>query len=169
MADAHWTRLPEATPSRNEVLGFAKRTRRNLDFIAQAQVDGDAVHLVTQIVLSLLGIVIFPYERHLDDIGYGVAIDRTLKRLETEGWPHWNTQNGSRETKTLRHLLRHVRNATAHNNVSFDSESGRTEEVSVSFTSYYPDESWEWTGTIRADQLYDFCDRFLHVVEDYVG
>jgi hypothetical protein len=61
--EANLTQQP--TPTRNDTLEFCRRTRRNLEFIENApQNDPTApVHAVTQLALSLLGIVVFPYER----------------------------------------------------------------------------------------------------------
>jgi hypothetical protein len=59
-APGAWSRPPESMPGRNETEGFAKRTRRNLDFILAAQQQHEDVHVVSQVVLSLLGIVVFP-------------------------------------------------------------------------------------------------------------
>ena len=41
--------------------GFAQRTRKNLLYIEEASRSGADVHAVTQIVNSLLGLVVFPW------------------------------------------------------------------------------------------------------------
>jgi hypothetical protein len=50
-------------PNRNKTEGFAAGTRRNVDFILAAHQEHADVHVVTQVVLSLLGLVVFPFER----------------------------------------------------------------------------------------------------------
>lgn len=160
-----WSRSPEDIPRRGEVLGFAERTRRNLDYVHGAYEGGEPVHLVTQVVLSLLGIVVFPWERH----GRALGFDRSLAELEALGWPAWQAKAGSYPPKKLDHLVRRLRNATAHNNIAFDSDSRDPAKVNVSFTSYNEDETWQWTGIIRADRLLVFCHLFLQQIDEYIG
>jgi len=45
--------------SRNHALTFAQRTRENLLHIERAAKAGDDVHVVTQLAISLLGLVVF--------------------------------------------------------------------------------------------------------------
>lgn len=52
--------------SRNDSRGFADRTRKNLLFIEQAYESGNDVHVVTQIVTSSLGLIVFPWEHEAD-------------------------------------------------------------------------------------------------------
>ena len=49
----------------NEALEFARRTRRNLGFIDKAKAEGADVHVVTQLTLSLFGLVVFRNEKML--------------------------------------------------------------------------------------------------------
>jgi hypothetical protein len=57
--------------SRNESEGFAQRTRENLEFITHAKQQGSHVHVVTQLVNSMLGLVIFPWEAAVLDEAKG--------------------------------------------------------------------------------------------------
>ena len=158
--------LPDASfvlPSRNDILGFAERTRRNLDFIRGAHQGGERnVHLVTQVVLSLLGIVVVPYEQYFKQIN----LNHKLSDLEALGWPRWSQTGWA--AVDLQHLLRRVRNAIAHSQIAFNSDSDRPADVRLTFTCSFED-SRVWRGEIPADQLLDFCQRFLMYVEEYVG
>lgn len=49
--------------SRSDSHGFAQRTLKNLEYIEKRRKAGDDVHVVTQRVLSLLGLVACPWER----------------------------------------------------------------------------------------------------------
>jgi len=119
--------------TRNEALEFARRARQNLEFIEQAAAarpaDG-SVHVITQLTLSLLGMVVFPKEKLLLD-----SIEaKTLAGLAKDGWPTWLiTRDQPRKpedtTDTLGKLLRHVRNAVAHGRITFTSDSPRPEDV----------------------------------------
>lgn len=153
----------ERLPSRNEVLGFAERTRRNLDFIIDTHERGErGVHVVTQAVLSLLGVVIFPYEQYFK----WMNLNHTLSELEAMGWPRWDQSGWTADN--LQHLLRRIRNATAHSNISFSSESDQPADVQVVFECSF-DDGQTWRGVIPSDHLIAFCQHFLTYVEDYVG
>lgn len=68
--------------TRNEALEFARRTRLNLEFIEHAAAgDPTKVHVVTQLTLSLLGLVVFPKEKLLLDH----TTTKTLASLTNEG------------------------------------------------------------------------------------
>lgn len=160
-----WDRTPEALPSRNEVAGFAERTRKNLDFILAAQRDGEDVHAITQVVLSLLGIVVFPFER----LAKAWSRDWSLDELDAQGWPTWTYGASSKTPLTLRDLIANIRHATAHNNIAFSSESRDLREVTVTFKNRPPHGKWEWSGSIRADHLLAFCRRYLDLMLNVVG
>ncbi len=53
--------------TRNKAIEFARRTKVNLEFIEQAKRAGESVHEVTQLALSLLGLIVFPKEKLLLD------------------------------------------------------------------------------------------------------
>src|ERR1041385_4283083 len=71
--------------SRNDVLIFAARARDNLQYIEEAAQDGVPVHPITQLALSLLGLIVFPHEQHLDQ----TLRSRRLDHLIAAGWPRW--------------------------------------------------------------------------------
>ena len=61
--------------SRNTTEGFAQRVRKNLDFIVKKRNEGEDVHEVTQLVTSLLGIIILirygaAYGEYMDRVGF---------------------------------------------------------------------------------------------------
>jgi MarR family transcriptional regulator, temperature-dependent positive regulator of motility len=53
-------------PSRNDILGFAMRARENLRCIEEAFKASNEGHVVTQLICSLLGLIVFPQQRVLD-------------------------------------------------------------------------------------------------------
>jgi HEPN pEK499 p136 len=161
-----WSRPPEDIPGRGETEGFAQRTRKNLDFIVRVHDEHHAdVHVVTQVVLSLLGIVVFPFER----MAAGQQLDWDMKELEAAGWPRWRCAAGSPRTATLWSLIRNLRHATAHSNIAFSSDSRRLDEVEITFTNNPPHGKWVWEASIRADELLEFCRLFLARIEGVVG
>jgi hypothetical protein len=48
--------------SRNAVSGFSERVRKNLLYLNLAKKSGADVHVVTQLITSLLGLIVYPYE-----------------------------------------------------------------------------------------------------------
>jgi len=151
---------------RNQPLVFAARTRKNLDFIEAAALRGEDVHRVIQITVSLLGLVVIPREKlllpHLKDM--------TMASMAAEGWPTWQICLGEAETKTLHDLVRHLRNAAAHGRLDFTSDCRDPAEVDIIAEDMpYGSSEPNWRAHIRADQLRDFCYKFLDLIDDSMG
>lgn len=156
--------------SRNDALEFARRARTNLRFIEQAVASNPAAgaHVVTQLALSLLGMVVFPQEKLLVDKIQEVP----LASLATEGWPTWNItlKDPTRPTHTLGDLTWHLRNAVAHGLISFTSDSPKMDEVVfiVKDRKKRGSEPY-WCAEIRAAELRTFWEHYLLYMEDAVG
>lgn len=135
---------------RNQSLEFARRTMVNLDFIIGAH-DKNSVHVVTQSILSLLGLVVFPWERSAID-----AIKRMkLPVLSSQGWPKWDMSGIN--VVLVGDLIKVLRHSVSHGNVNFDSDSQNPADVIVKFSC--SSKRGEWSGEIRGDQLIEFCRR----------
>jgi len=157
--------------SRNEAFEFATRARQNLEFIEAAASRGDAseVHVVTQLTLSLLGILVFPKEKLL----LGEIESTPLADLTKGGWPAWlvTRDEAGKPTDTLGRLLRHVRNAVAHGRITFSSDSPRMQDVSllVEDKRKREDPAPYWCAEISAMNLKGFCERFLDLIRERTG
>ena len=162
-----WSRPPDGVPGRNETEGFAIRTRRNLDFILAAQQQHEDVHVVTQVVLSLLGLVVFPFERIRKESHQRWL----LTDLEARGWPRWTYLDGTEPSDDLSTLMTNLRHAIAHNNVSFSSDSRHLAEVTITFMNRPPKHNGlvTWKASIRADNLLVFCQQYLGLLEGLIG
>lgn len=146
--------------SRNETLGYAERTRKNLAHIEEALKAGEDVHVITQLGNSLLGLIVFPFEREPTSSIAQVK----MAELSTEGWPEWEISLGKADT--LGELARHLRNATAHGRMSFSSDNRCLEDVFIRVENYYPKSSTpHWRARISAADLRDFCLRFIQLLE----
>lgn len=155
---------PEHRASRNDSLGFARRTLQNLERIEEARQAGDDVHVVTQRVVSLLGLVAYPWEEGFDQ---SIKSQR-LDTLAQDGWPTWSILEGS--TETLGDLVHHLRNAVAHRRVRFSSDSRDPRDVEVEFTDARTKTARpHWRARISADDLLAFCRRFVALVDDTIG
>src|SRR5262245_9494858 len=118
---------PKHLASRGDSVGFAQRTLRNLEYIEKSRQDGADVHVVTQRILSLVGLAAFPWHAGVSDH----IKTRRLEELREEGWPQWTISVGSAET--LDDLVRHLRNAIAHRRVHFSSDDREGGKVEVEF------------------------------------
>jgi hypothetical protein len=65
----------------NLIHDFATRTRANLETLKRPQA-GAPAYEVTQLVNSLLGLLVFPQQKFVDDIP-----KTEISKLEEEGWP----------------------------------------------------------------------------------
>ncbi|MCL4688935.1 MAG: hypothetical protein KJ007_10210 [Burkholderiales bacterium] len=79
---------------KNEAVGFAQRMRRNLEVIEAAYHDREDGHFVTQLINSLLDLVVMPKERKLFDRM------QELRLLQPKAlrWPQSNIEAGRSET-----------------------------------------------------------------------
>ena len=152
--------------SRNDALGFAQRTRKNLVFIKLAFDGGDDVHVVTQLVNSLLGLVVFFRERNLLEF----SATTLLADLESKGWPHVTVTMGVDQCLTLKDLVSHLRNAVAHGRIHFSSESRDLQQVRIMF------EDWKMKAKapyvcfeMNAPELQELCLQLVKLVEEEIG
>jgi hypothetical protein len=151
--------------SRNNALGFARRTRTNLEYIERAFSTREDVHVITQLANSLLGLIVFPWEQKFADHIKAVPIDE----LVAKGWPQFEITKG--ECQTLGQLVRYLRHAVAHGRITFSSDSREINEVSISVENYAhkQDPLPNWSARLEARDLREFCRRFIDLIEDTIG
>jgi hypothetical protein len=154
--------------SRASTEGFAARVRKNLDFIIRMKAQGEDVHEVTQLVTSLLGLIVFPWEAYALK---GLEAE-PLSALQQKGWPPWNIQLDEKgDTTTLGRLTWHLRNAASHRRVRFSSDEPDLANVVIVFEDMpnRPGANVNWRAAIRADQLKSFCDQFTSELRERAG
>lgn len=150
-----------ALPSRNTALGFAARTRKNLEFVEAGFKRGEDVHWVTQLAISLLGLIVFPFAAALP----ARVADLRLEDLESQGWPHWEVSLG--DCATLGELVYHLRNAVAHGHLRFSSDDRVLSAVAIEAEDFKPGtQAAYWRVRIRGDELRAFCFRFIDALEE---
>ena len=66
--------------TRGEAIGFALRTRKNLEYIRHAFGQEEDVHVVTHLVNSLLGIVVVPKERYFEESFWSISLEELTRR-----------------------------------------------------------------------------------------
>ena len=156
--------------TRNEPLGFAQRTSKNLEYIRQAFDRNEDVHVVTHLVNSILGIVIVPEQRYSDQPFWSITLEELI--IE-QGWPRWNItldkpKKGKPKTETLGDLIWHLRNATAHGRFRFsgDPDSRHLSEVGLvvedkPIGAKHPN----WRAEVGGSELYGFCLKLAAHIE----
>lgn len=166
--------MSQPAPTRNDTIEFSRRTRSNFEFIEKTKTSDPSapVYAVTQLTLSLLGIVVFPYER----IDHPAILAKTVNEMRAEGWFGWSVtldspKKGKPLTDTLGDLLFHLRNAVAHGRLMFSSDSPRIMDVVVTAEDQPSGEGAvvNWRAEITGPALRHFCIRFLEFVDGTVG
>lgn len=103
----------------NEIVrDFAERTRQNLEYIEQSKQNGSDVYEVTQLVNSLLGLLVFPQQRYFNQIP-----ETPIEQLQKDGWPTIVVIGDFQPHQNLKELMRYLRNAIAHFNVEFIADN----------------------------------------------
>ena len=133
------------------IADFAERTLVNLDHVQEQVARGNkGAFEVTQLRNSLLGLIVAPHEREMRRIP-----TTRMNRLCAQDWPRLTT--GGKDPKTLRDLLRKLRNAVAHFNVEFIADTDpdsvrRITSVKVwnQTTSGARDKTWEGEISVEA-------------------
>lgn len=157
----------EYSLTRNTTEEFARRVRKNVDFIIRKRNEGEDVHEVTQLVTSLLGLIVFPWEngalKHLESLH--------LSKLEEKGWPRWNILLDEKgDTNTLGKLIWHLRNAASHRRLRFSSDHPEMDKVEIEFEDATKATApINWHARINMADLKEFCDRFTKLLEELVG
>jgi hypothetical protein len=167
------TQILETTEvGRNDAIRFALLTLENLKYIEDTWRANDTglgnrpVHLVTQAVNSLLGLVVFTCEREY----VRFTLKERLVDLTACGWPAWTFELGDSPETTLGELVYHLRNGAAHARVRFSSDSPIPSAVRVTFEDAKPPKSHVyWRASISAEDLLEFCRRYAKHVEDVIG
>ena len=150
-----------------ETRAFANRVRLNLDAIdAVVSVAPTKAHQVTQVVLTLIGLVVLPRESHyMEALG-----DSNLNTLATQGWPTWTIANDlSRRPEgaadTLADLLWHLRSTITSGQIRMTAGDKPFAEVSIYFDQQVAGgEIITWSASISAPDLRTFCIKLAGLI-----
>jgi hypothetical protein len=119
---------------------------------------GADVHVVTELITSLLGLIVFPYEE----------IRRSGRSLDSTACmgTGWRFTVGS--STTLTDLVRHLRNAISHRRLYFSSNSRELEDVEVRFHDCKnPNGPADWEATINGANLFEFVLQFADLLKQW--
>ncbi len=132
---------------------FIARTQKNLIVIECLKEKGVKVYEVTQLLNSMLGLLIFPKERRL----YEKIQPKSWDTMVEEGWPLPSGDNA--HVSDLEELIRHMRNAVAH--CKFNLTTDHDEISSIEFR----DIPSFWTGVYDVASLRKFVYMFLDHIQ----
>ena len=95
---------------------FARRTRCNLETVRSVQKSSPdlEVYEVTQLINSMLGLLVFPQQTFIDSIP-----PKLLGELRGEGWPIPEILGNYPQVKNINQLVKYLLNAITHSNVKF--------------------------------------------------
>lgn len=102
----------------NVVADFAKRTQANLELIERLSQENpnSEVFEVTQLINSMLGLLVFPKEEYFDSIP-----EKSFDELRHDGWQLPRTRGDYPQVRNLRELIRYLRNSISHFNIEFQA------------------------------------------------
>lgn len=141
----------------NLVKDFTKRTLENLELVENLKADDpDAeVYEVTQLINSLLGLVVLPRQKYLADIP-----ETPLTDLVRQGWAIPRTIVNHPKTPNLRRLIVYLRHAVAHFNIEFTSVDDKN-IAGVKVWNVPPNSGTkDWEVQLSLVQLRDIVKRF---------
>ena len=139
--------------SNKDVGQFVQKTLKNLAFIEEAADKKNDVDLVTQLIVSMLGLIVLPLA---EDTKKWLE-DRTLADVTPDGVQLWRITFG--ESKNLYGHFRHLSNAIAHMRINTQPHVEHLEEV-IEFDAPANDKPVTWRAEIRARDLRNFCVAF---------
>ena len=134
---------------------FIARTQKNLIAIECLKEKGGEVYEVTQLLNSMLGLLIFPRARFFEKIQ-----DKSWDLMDKEGWPLPSGDNA--HVSNLKQLVRNMRNAVAHFNIELVNDGN--EIIGIRFSSYHR-KGQNWTGVYDIASLRKFVDMFLDHIQ----
>jgi len=146
----------------NLVQDFAYRTRKNLDTLRtlqQTQPDVE-VYEVTQLINSMLGLLVFPEQRFFNEI------PRTpLDELARQGWPIPKVEGDYPQVKDLQQLVRYLRNGISHFNIKFYAD-GRAKIEGLLIWNEDPRNNNDitWKARLSIDDIEKITSRFIELL-----
>ncbi len=145
---------------RDLVKDFATRTQHNLRIITDCQRSGNEAYEVTQLINSMLGLLVFPQQRYYERLP-----SLTMSRLRELGWPEPILKGDIGELEDLRELFRYLRNGIAHFNLDFTATDGVLDGVVIwNHPGGNPRKPRDWQVTLRLQELAEITDRFIDLI-----
>lgn len=145
------------------IADFAKRTEANLQVIRQLAREGGVTPAfeVTQLVNSMLGLLVFPQQRYIDRIPKTPITD-----LANNGWPIPEVDGGYPQVPDLQQLVRMLRNAITHCNLKFEPGCGDEIESLTVWNTDPRTGKVTWKARLTVADLDAITSRFVALLLD---
>ena len=151
--------------SRSLSTGLAQRTLKNLAFIQGGHARGEDVHIVTQMVNSLLGLFLFPVEKEDQFFGSFSSVklsdppDFAAVHNKVHEFPMLPSLQCSMfgNCRNLRRFIRRLRNAIAHRHFEIYGESHDLSAVMIRLYDHENAAPIDWDITVSAEDLGQIC------------
>jgi len=149
---------------KNLVHDFAARTLKNLDAIEAtiAQDPNADVFEVTQLINSMLGLLVFPQQRFFDSIP-----ETPLDELRSHGWPIPTMKGSPPHATNLRDLIRCLRNGISHCNLEFTSDGHELTGLRI-WNCPTRSQTKNWEVEMGLSELRDIVRRFISLLLESV-
>jgi len=138
---------------------FARRTQSNLEAINRLKDSGHDVYEATQLINSMLGLLVFPKEEYFNRIP-----TVPLSELEAKGWPVPRVTGDFAQVTDLRHLIRCLRNAIAHFNIEFPGDGTNELRQLRVWNTRKQGKQKTWQAELTLDELADITNRFIQLL-----
>lgn len=146
---------------------YVDRTLANLRFIEKMVHDNPEaeVYETTQLINSLLGLLIFPYQHMNKEIP-----NKSIQEMLDDGWIVPKVVGDFPQVKNLRQLIRYLRNSIAHFHIEFLSDKGnqinrlRVWNVKEIRKGDVKIEKTTWKAEMTLSGLRDNVFRFIDIV-----
>lgn len=147
---------------------FIARTLRNLEFIEthapeRGEVTAPSVYEVTQLINSMLGLLVFPREEFWTYFTI-TSLDELPEQFPTLRQQKHRIIIARHETSEFQALVRLMRNSFAHFGVETNAHTGQIEALIL--TNRNPSGRVTWQMRIRIAEMRAFVDWFAHGIMD---
>jgi hypothetical protein len=116
---------------------------------------------VTQLINSMLGLLVFPREEFVD------RIPRIpLSELKSQGWPVPRVRMGFAPAADLYELVRYLRNAIAHFNIEFIGD-GQNQIRTIRVWNRDRSGAKTWEADLGIDELHKIAERFTDLLLEH--
>lgn len=145
------------------IANFAKRTDANLRTIRQLAREGGVTPAfeVTQLVNSMLGLLVFPQQQYLDRIP-----ETPIADLASSGCPIPEVLGDYPQVPNLRQLVRMLRNAITHYNLKFEPGVGNEIKALTVWNTEPRTGKVTWKARLTVADLDAITTRFVALLLD---
>lgn len=145
------------------IADFARRTEENLRTIRLLAKERGATPAfeVTQLVNSMLGLLVFPQQRYFDRIPKIPIAD-----LAARGWPIPVVVGNYPQITDLRQLVRLLRNAVTHCNLKFEPGADNEINALIVWNTDPRTGNITWKSRLAVVDIDTICAKFLALLLD---